>query len=116
MVIGSISDRQADVVFHALADTTRRDIVTRAMTAELSLSALAQKYPMSFAAVHKHVSVLEAAGLIGKRRSGREQLVHAEVDTIRRAQDLLDRFERLWTGRLNRIDDMLTDTNEGKPQ
>ena len=70
---------RTDRVFRALADATRRDIVRRAMQGEHSVSALARLYPMSFAAVQKHVAVLEVAELVTKRRRGREQLVRGNV-------------------------------------
>ena len=71
------------------------------------MSALAKRYPMSFAAVQKHVAVLEAAGLVTKERRGRERLVHTDVDTVQRARMLLDGIEELWRARVDRIDDLL---------
>ena len=71
------------------------------------MSALAKRYPMSFAAVHKQVAVLEGAGLITKERRGREQLVLTNVDAVRRARVLLDGIEELWRARVDRIDDLL---------
>ena len=94
-------------MFHALADATRRDIVQRTMQGEHSVSGLARLYPMSFAAVQKHVAVLEAADLVTKRRHGREQLVTGNVRTIRRATSALDELEALWRGRIERIDEIL---------
>jgi DNA-binding transcriptional ArsR family regulator len=104
--------RGTDRVFHALADATRRDIARRVMRADHSVSALARGYPMSFAAVQKHVAVLEHAGLVTKRR--REQLVRGNPDAIRRAQRRLDEQEALWRYRLDRFGDVLADdTDEG---
>lgn len=97
-----------DRVFHALADRTRRDIVRRTMDAEQSVSSLALRYPMSFAAVQKHVAVLERAGLVTKRPRGREQLVRGNVQTLRRAHELLEEFEALWRSRLDQFDLILT--------
>src|SRR5918995_434428 len=99
MVVGKLTDERADRVFHALADTTRRDIVVRTLEGEHSVSALARRYPMSFAAVQKHVAVLEEAGLVTKRRKGREQHVRGNVDTVRRAWQLWAdprQLERWW--------------------
>jgi len=98
-----------DAVFHALADPTRRDIVMVAMDGEHSVSALARRYPMSFAAVQKHVAVLEKARLVTKERRGREQLVRTNVDTIRQAARLLDRLEDLWRSRIDRIGEILAE-------
>jgi DNA-binding transcriptional ArsR family regulator len=98
-----------DRVFHALADATRRDIVVRTLQAESSVSALARLYPMSFAAVQKHVAVLERADLVTKRRHGREQLVAGNVVTIRRASRLLDDLEAIWRARIDRFGAILAD-------
>src|ERR1700742_1408942 len=87
------SDPDPDRVFHALADATRRDILARTLSGEHTVSALAEAYPMSFAAVQKHVAVLEDARLISKRRRGRERLVAANVETIRETARLLDQLE-----------------------
>lgn len=107
MVVGGLSDSEADRVFQALADTTRRDILTRAIEREQSVSTLARRYEMSFAAVQKHVAVLERAGLVRKRRHGREQIVHANTPTLRRAVELLDAYEQLWIQRATRIAELL---------
>src|SRR5215212_5544447 len=108
MVVGSqTSEEQADRVFHALADATRRDILLHTLERPYNVSALARRYPMSFAAVQKHVAVLEGAGLVTKQRNGREQLVRTDVDTVHRARVLLDGIEELWRARVDRIDDLL---------
>jgi DNA-binding transcriptional ArsR family regulator len=96
-------------VFHALADVTRRDIVLRAMRGEHSVSALARTYPISFAAVQKHVAVLEGAGLVTKRRRGREQLVRGNVRTVRQAQRLLEQLEEVWRSRIDRMGEILAE-------
>lgn len=103
---GSSEDR-ADALFHALADRTRRDILRRVLAGEHSVSALAANYPMSFAAVQKHVAILERAGLLTKRRRGREQLATGEVSAVRSVADLLQGLEAIWHGRIERIDLML---------
>jgi DNA-binding transcriptional ArsR family regulator len=99
--------QEADRLFHALADATRRDIVRHAIGGEHSVSSLARRYPVSFAAVQKHVVVLEAAGLVTKRRQGREQLVTTDVDAIRRASRILDELEQVWRDRIGRIEHLL---------
>jgi DNA-binding transcriptional ArsR family regulator len=109
----SDEDRRADAFFHALADTTRRDILRRVLAGEHSVSALAEHYPMSFAAVQKHVAVLERAGLLSKRRSGREQLASGEVEAIRSVTALLRELEDVWRGRIGRIEELLADTDQG---
>ena len=107
MVVDQVSAADVDRIFHALADSTRRDILARAVDGGFSVSALAERYPMSFAAVQKHVAVLEGAGLITKERRGRERLVRTDVDTVQRARVLLDGIEELWRARVDRIDDLL---------
>ena len=103
-----LSDADVDRIFHALADATRRDIVRRSLTVESSVSELARAYDMSFAAVQKHVAVLEGAGLVVKRKKGRERLVRGNPERIRRAQALLDSYEQLWRSRIDRLDALLT--------
>jgi DNA-binding transcriptional ArsR family regulator len=107
MVVSQESEAAVDRIFHALADGTRRDILALALGDRYSVSALAQRYPMSFAAVQKHVAVLEGAGLITKERRGRERLVRTDVDTVQRARVLLDGIAELWRARVDRIDELL---------
>jgi DNA-binding transcriptional ArsR family regulator len=106
-VTGSAEDR-ADALFHALADRTRRDILRRVLAGEHSVTALAGTYDMTFAAVQKHVAVLERAGLLTKRRSGREQLASGDVEAVRSVASMLDEIESVWRGRIERIDALLT--------
>jgi len=96
-----------DRIFRALADATRRDILRRTIEAEQSVSALAAAYDMSFAAVQKHVAVLERAGLIVKRRHGREQLASGDVEAVRSMSSMLGELEGVWRGRIARIDELL---------
>ena len=98
-----------DRMFGALADHTRRDIVRRAIDAEEGVAELASHYPMSFAAVQKHVAVLEGAGLVTKERRGREQLVRTDADTLGRAREALDELATTWRGRVDRMSDLLAE-------
>ncbi|AMM34056.1 ArsR family transcriptional regulator [Sinomonas atrocyanea] len=104
-----LTDDEIDRIFGALADATRRDILRLAMVGEQSVSALAGNYTMSFAAVQKHVAVLERALLVTKERRGREQIVHSNPAAIRRAARLLDAYEELWRDRIARIGDILSE-------
>lgn len=106
-------EKAADLLFGALADPTRRDIFRRAYEGRLSVSALAREYPISLAAVQKHVSVLERAELVSKHRVGRESIVRTEADALKRAREALDRLESEWRGRIERIDDIL-DEDKGE--
>ena len=103
-----VVDEEVDRLFHALADATRRDLLRRAADGELSVSRLADGYAMSFAAVHKHVTVLERAGLVTKVRHGREQLVRTDPVAVARARHALDELEATWRGRVDRMTDLLT--------
>jgi DNA-binding transcriptional ArsR family regulator len=102
----------ADHVFAALADATRRDIVLRAVEGREGVAELAGHYPMSFAAVQKHVAVLERAGLVTKQRDGRRKVVRTDIERLRLARGLLDRYEALWRGRIERMTDLITSSEE----
>jgi DNA-binding transcriptional ArsR family regulator len=104
--------REVDRIFQALADATRRDILARVIREEQSVSGLARHYPMSFAAVQKHVAVLEKAALVSKQRRGREQVVSAEVTALRRAARLLDAYEQLWLHRARGIAQILAEDRD----
>jgi len=105
--VTEIDEERADALFHALADRTRRDIMRRVLAGEHSVSALAAKYDMSFAAVQKHVAVLEKAGLLSKRRNGREQLASGDVTVVRSVASMLTELEQVWRGRIARIDELI---------
>ncbi len=114
-----LSDAEVDQLFGALADSTRRDILRRTVGEEQSVSELAQRYRMSYAAVQKHVAVLAAAQLVVKRVDGRERRIRANPATIARARALLADYERLWRSRVDRLDDFLssdtTATDDSNP-
>jgi DNA-binding transcriptional ArsR family regulator len=101
-----------DRMFGALADATRRDIVRRAIASEEGVAELAQHYPMSFAAVQKHVAILERAGLVTKRRIGRRKVVGINLEGLRGARRLLDRYEELWRDRIDRMTELINETQE----
>lgn len=99
-----------DRMFGALADGTRRDILRRAIDGHEGVAEVAQHYPMSFAAVQKHVAILERAGLVTKERTGRRKIVRTEPETLRIARGLLDQYEALWRGRVDRMAALVTDS------
>jgi DNA-binding transcriptional ArsR family regulator len=101
-----------DRMFGALADHTRRDIVRRAIIAQEGVLELASHYPMSFAAVQKHVAILERAGLVTKQRVGRRKVVRTNLERLRVVRRLLDQYEQLWRGRIDRMTDLIADTTE----
>ena len=99
-----------DRIFGALSDATRRDIVRRAIDGEEGVAELAAHYAMSFAAVQKHVAILERAGLVSKHRSGRRKVVRTNVEALHVARRLLDRYEELWRGRVERMSQLIDDS------
>jgi DNA-binding transcriptional ArsR family regulator len=107
-----------DRMFGALADATRRDIVRRAIAGDEGIAELASHYSMSFAAVQKHVAILERAGLVTKQRTGRRKIVRTDVDGLRTVRRLLDRYEELWRGRIDRMTGLVSgvDQTEGNEQ
>jgi len=96
-----------DNIFHSLADPTRRDILRRVCETELSISELAEKYEISFAAVAKHLNVLEKASLVSKRKSGKQQIISAQTATVEFASEHLKQYEKIWEGRFSRLDKIL---------
>jgi DNA-binding transcriptional ArsR family regulator len=115
MVVAGISGVDVDRLFQAFADATRRDIIARVIAGEHSVTGLAAHYPMSFAAVQKHVAVLERASLVTKEKRGREQIVRVNFEAVRRARRLLDEYEMIWRQRVVRIADILAEDIEGAP-
>lgn len=113
MVVG-LSEAGLDRLFRALADRTRRDIVRRTLVGDVSISGLAADYEMSFAAVQKHVAVLERAELVSKTTQGRERLVRARPDQIARARACLQQLESLWRHRITALDAVLSEPEEPK--
>jgi DNA-binding transcriptional ArsR family regulator len=111
MVVDEVADTDVDRLFHALADATRRDIIGLVLDGDHSISDLARRYPMSMTAVQKHVSVLVDAGLVEKHRRGREQRVVGRVENLRRARQVLDRYEQVWRERFDRIGELLAEPN-----
>jgi DNA-binding transcriptional ArsR family regulator len=106
----TLSEAELDRLFHALADGTRRDIVSRLLGGETaSVSVLASRYDMSFAAVQKHVAVLESAGLVTKHPQGREKIVRGNPERLARARRLLERLEHLWASRFSQLDAILAE-------
>ena len=101
-----------DRMFGALADATRRDIVRRAIEGNEGVAELADHYQMSFAAVQKHIAILERAHLITKERIGRRKVVRTNLEGLLVARSLLDRYEELWQGRIDRMAELVADTKE----
>ena len=101
-----------DRMFGALADHTRRDIVRRALNADEGIVELASHYPMSFAAVQKHIAILERAGLVTKERVGRRKVVRTNLERLGAVRRLLDEYEELWRERIDRMAELIAETKE----
>lgn len=98
---------ELDNIFASLADPTRRDILTRVARGELSVGDIADKYDMSFAAISKHLHVMEKARLIIKRREGKKQMVTAAPDALQSADEYLEQYRQMWEQKFNKLDDLL---------
>jgi len=107
VVFVQIAPPDFDRMFGALADHTRRDIVRRAIDGGEGVAELASHYPMSFAAVQKHVAILERSGLVTKQRIGRRKVVRTNLEGLRVARRLLDQYEELWRGRIDRMTELV---------
>jgi DNA-binding transcriptional ArsR family regulator len=111
MVVSMQIVRDHDRIFGALGDATRRDIVRRAIDGTEGVAELAEHYPMSFAAVQKHVAILERAGLVSKHRIGRRRVVRTNLEGLRVARRLLDRYEDLWRERVERMSQLMNESS-----
>jgi len=80
-----------------------------AIDGQEGIAELASYYPMSFAAVQKHIAILERAGLVTKQRMGRRKVVRTNLEGLRVARRLLDHYEVLWRGRINRMTELVND-------
>lgn len=96
-----------DGVFHALADPTRRAMLRSLAEGERNVGELAAPFAMSLAAASKHVKVLEQAGLVRRRVVGRTHLCRINAAPLAAAEDWLRFYERFWTGRLDRLEELL---------
>ena len=101
------SDEKLDEIFSALSDPTRRAIVERLAQGEATVGELAEPHEMSFQAISKHVRKLEAAGLVHRRRAGREIYCRLEVNPMRNAVSWIEEQRRFWEARLDRLEELL---------
>ncbi|MDB5265639.1 MAG: Transcriptional regulator, ArsR family [Parcubacteria group bacterium] len=98
-----------DTIFSSLADPTRRDLLRRLRRQDYSVGELAQRYDLTFAAVSKHIQVLERANLVRKHKRGREQRVELSPGGLQQADKYLEQYRALWEGRLDRLGTFLED-------
>ena len=101
---------QLDSLFHALADSTRRDILARVSQMECSITELAKPYALTFAAISKHISVLERANLVQKKRRGKAQIISMTPQTIKVAEEHIARYTRAWNERFEKLEQLLMET------
>jgi DNA-binding transcriptional ArsR family regulator len=100
-------ENRLDTVFHALADPTRRGMLARLALGETSVGALAEPFSMSLAGASKHLKVLEAAGLVARRKTGRTHLCSLEAGPLAEAEQWLRQWEKFWNVRLDRLQAMV---------
>jgi DNA-binding transcriptional ArsR family regulator len=94
-------------VFGALADPTRRAILTRLAEGDLAVRDLAAPFPMSQPAISRHLKVLEGAGLISRSRRATARLSHLEAEPLRDATAWLARYQAYWDERYDQLDELL---------
>lgn len=102
-----VESNALDNLFMALSDGTRRDILSLVAKSEMSIGEIAQHFKLTFAAVSKHIKVLERANLITKQRRGKEQLVIIVPTTLGVAREQIDRYAQLWSDRFDQLDSLL---------
>jgi len=104
-----------DLTFAALADPTRRAMLASLALGERSVGELAAPHAMSFAGAAKHVGVLERAGLVERRKAGRQQLCRLKAERLREADAWLRQWERFWTSTLDRLEAIIVEDQEKLP-
>ena len=105
---------QLDSVFHALGDATRRQMLRDLTDGERTVGQLAQPFSISLAAASKHIKALENAGLIRREVRGRTHLCHLEPGPLASAHQWLNHYERYWSDRLARLEEILLDEDARK--
>jgi DNA-binding transcriptional ArsR family regulator len=101
-----------NLIFHSLSDSTRRDILKRVGRQEMSVGEIAAAYPLTFAAISKHLKVLEKASLIVKRRNGKEQIVSLAPGALAEAADYLKFYQQMWEERMDALEQYLQEDKE----
>ena len=101
-------ENDLDRVFQALANPTRRAILDRLTAGEATVGDLSRPFPLSFAAVSKHLGVLEGAGLVTREARGRERVCRINPAALEDARAWLEFHERFWVDRLDALDALVT--------
>jgi DNA-binding transcriptional ArsR family regulator len=105
----TMTEDQLDLVFSALADRTRRAILTRLATGAATVNELAEPFPMSLQAVSKHLKVLERAGLIARGRNAQWRPCRLEGEALASASRWIEANRRVWEARLDRLGEVIAD-------
>jgi DNA-binding transcriptional ArsR family regulator len=105
----TMTEDRLDAAFAALADPTRRAIVSRLAKGDATVNELAARFPMSLPGVSKHLKVLERSGLISRRRDAQFRPCHLEVGALDGAVDWIGEHRRIWDERFDKLDAHLRD-------
>jgi DNA-binding transcriptional ArsR family regulator len=100
-------ENRLDITFQALADPTRRGMLASLALGDRSIGQLPEPLRMSFAGASKHVKVLEDAGLVTRRKAGRNQIIRLEAKPLEEAERWLRQWEKFWTVRLDRLEALI---------
>lgn len=108
------SSPNLDAVFSALADPTRRAILTRLMQGEASVTEIAKPFEMSQPAISRHLKVLERAGLLERDIDEQRRPARLRADNMAAAVDWLTEFRRFWSSSFDQLDDLLDEMNKAQ--
>lgn len=108
----SVTDRELDATFSALADPTRRAILARLAGGDATVNELAEPFELTLQAISKHLKVLEGCGLISRGRQAQFRPCHLEPQTLDPAVDWIEQHRRLWSERFDRLDEHLRDVQQ----
>lgn len=111
-MLNHMVEQRLDATFTALADPTRRGMLADLRLGEKSVGELAAPHAMSFAGAAKHVAILERAGLVERRKAGRQVLCRLRAEPLRDAEAFLRQWEQFWTERLDTLEMLIKE----KPQ
>lgn len=101
------SEQELDRVFQALSDSTRRKILRRLAKGERSVSEIAEPFKLTFAAISKHLKVLEAAALVDRRKQGSFQMIKLNPKNLKTADQWLRFYEQFWSSRIDALKTLL---------
>jgi len=112
--MSDLTSYKLDQAFSALADPTRRAIISRLRTGEAGVLEVAEPFPMSQPAISKHLKVLEAASLVSRRRHGKQHLCRLDARGLRPVHEWTGGFERFWNESFDRLDEYVQDLEQGR--